>query len=95
MSSVVFFGPEGTFSGILARKRFGKRAELVSCPTIESVFEKVGTGLFANTLAGVTRFARYWPVAAALAIAAMAAAGSRCADRSRDSRSIWSLAVSR
>jgi len=44
MSSVAFLGPEGTFSGILARKRFGKRSELVSCPTIESVFEKVGAG---------------------------------------------------
>jgi hypothetical protein len=56
MSSVAFLGPEGTFSAIFARKRYGKRAEFVSCPTIESVFEKVGTRCFSNTLTGVTRF---------------------------------------
>jgi chorismate mutase / prephenate dehydratase len=39
--SVCYLGPEGTFSHILARKRFGKRAILVPCPTVEAVFERV------------------------------------------------------
>jgi len=41
MSPIAFLGPEGTFSGILARKRFGRNARLVACPTIDSVFEHV------------------------------------------------------
>ncbi|HEY5742966.1 MAG TPA: prephenate dehydratase domain-containing protein [Terrimicrobiaceae bacterium] len=41
MRSVNYLGPEGTFSHILARKRFGKRAILVSCPTIEAIFDRV------------------------------------------------------
>ena len=39
--SVCYLGPEGTFSHILARKRFGTRAILVACPTVEGVFEQV------------------------------------------------------
>jgi chorismate mutase / prephenate dehydratase len=39
--SVNYLGPEGTFSHILARKRFGKHALLTPCPTIEAVFERV------------------------------------------------------
>jgi chorismate mutase/prephenate dehydratase len=39
--SVCYLGPEGTFSHILARKRFGRRARLVACPTVESIFERV------------------------------------------------------
>jgi chorismate mutase / prephenate dehydratase len=38
---VNYLGPEGTFSHILARKRFGKHAELTPCPTIEAVFDGV------------------------------------------------------
>lgn len=41
MRSVNYLGPEGTFSHILARKRFGKRVLLTPCPTIEAVFERV------------------------------------------------------
>jgi chorismate mutase / prephenate dehydratase len=39
--AVNYLGPEGTFSHILARKRFGERAVLTSCPTIEAVFDRV------------------------------------------------------
>jgi chorismate mutase / prephenate dehydratase len=38
---VNYLGPEGTFSHILARKRFGKRAVLTPCPTIEAIFDRV------------------------------------------------------
>ena len=38
---VNYLGPEGTFSHILARKRYGKGAVLNPCPTIEAVFERV------------------------------------------------------
>lgn len=41
MPSVYYLGPEGTFSHLLARKRFGAKAELHACPTIEAVFEQV------------------------------------------------------
>lgn len=41
MRSVNYLGPEGTFSHILARKRFGRNALLTPCPTIEVVFERV------------------------------------------------------
>jgi len=44
MNSIAFLGPEGTFSGILARKRFGRSAQLSPCPTIESVFDHVLSG---------------------------------------------------
>ena len=33
--------PEGTFSHILARKRFGRRVILAACPTIEAIFDQV------------------------------------------------------
>ena len=39
--SVCYLGPEGTFSHILARKRFGRRAILAACPTIEAIFDRV------------------------------------------------------
>jgi len=38
---VFYLGPEGTFSHILARKRFGARARLSASPTIEAVFDGV------------------------------------------------------
>ena len=41
MRSVNYLGPEGTFSHILARKRFARNALLTPCPTIEAVFERV------------------------------------------------------
>jgi prephenate dehydratase len=41
MNAIAFLGPAGTFSGILARKRFGRRAILLPCPTIEAVFDSV------------------------------------------------------
>ena len=44
MIQVAYLGPEGTFSGILARRRFGAKADLVSCPTIDAVFESVASG---------------------------------------------------
>jgi len=44
MSQVAYLGPEGTFSGILARQRFGKKADLVACAAIDGVFESVLKG---------------------------------------------------
>jgi chorismate mutase/prephenate dehydratase len=44
MSRLAYLGPEGTFSGILARRRFGARADLLPCPTIDAVFESVASG---------------------------------------------------
>lgn len=41
MATVLYLGPEGTFSHILARKKFGPRAKLRPCPTIEAVFDGV------------------------------------------------------
>ncbi len=41
MAAVFYLGPEGTFSHILARKRFGKGATLAASPTIEGIFEGV------------------------------------------------------
>ena len=41
MRPVNYLGPEGTFSHILARKRFGKHAVLTPCPTIEAIFDRV------------------------------------------------------
>ena len=41
MRQVNYLGPEGTFSHILASKRFGKRAVLTPCPTIEAIFDRV------------------------------------------------------
>lgn len=44
MSSVAYLGPEGTFSGILARRRFGANAALFPCPSIDAIFESVASG---------------------------------------------------
>jgi hypothetical protein len=44
MSQVAYLGPEGTFSGILARQRFGKKADLIASTAIEGVFESVLSG---------------------------------------------------
>jgi prephenate dehydratase len=44
MSQVAYLGPEGTYSGILARQRFGKKADLIASPAIEGVFERVLSG---------------------------------------------------
>lgn len=41
MPTVFYLGPEGTFSHILARKKFGVRARLVPCLTFESIFDRV------------------------------------------------------
>jgi chorismate mutase/prephenate dehydratase len=41
--AVYYLGPEGTFSHILARKRFGKRAELAASATIEGIFDGVAS----------------------------------------------------
>jgi len=40
-SAVFYLGPEGTFSHILARKKFGARAQLHACATIEAIFDRV------------------------------------------------------
>ncbi len=44
MSQVAYLGPEGTFSGILARQRFGKKANLIARGAIDGVFESVLSG---------------------------------------------------
>ena len=44
MNRVAYLGPEGTFSGILARRRFGAKADLIPCPAIDGVFESVLSG---------------------------------------------------
>lgn len=44
MNAVAYLGPEGTFSWILARARFGEKKELVPCPAIDAVFEAVAAG---------------------------------------------------
>ena len=44
MSQVAYLGPEGTFSGILARQRFGEKSDLVACATIDGVFQSVLSG---------------------------------------------------
>ena len=44
MSKVAYLGPEGTFSDILARQRFGTKSPHVACQSIEAVFEKVSSG---------------------------------------------------
>lgn len=45
MSKVVaFLGPEGTFSGIVARQRFGTRTGFLPSATIEAVFDAVLAG---------------------------------------------------
>lgn len=45
MSQVAYLGPEGTFSGILARQKFGKKADLVATAAIDGVFESVASGI--------------------------------------------------
>jgi prephenate dehydratase len=42
--SVCYLGPEGTFSHILARKRFGRKAGLISCASFEAIFDGVESG---------------------------------------------------
>lgn len=44
MKSIAYLGPEGTFSAILARQRFGDGAEFLDCATIEGVFDRVLAG---------------------------------------------------
>lgn len=44
MKRVAYLGPEGTFSGILCRRRFGATAPLTPCETIDAVFEQVVEG---------------------------------------------------
>lgn len=41
MPPIFYLGPEGTFSHILARKRFGARADLIPCASIEGIFDAV------------------------------------------------------
>lgn len=44
MQSIAYLGPEGTFSHLVAKKRFGASAKLVACPEIHDVFEYVKGG---------------------------------------------------
>ncbi|MEI8310810.1 MAG: prephenate dehydratase domain-containing protein [Verrucomicrobiota bacterium] len=44
MKSIAYLGPEGTFSAILARQRFGEGAGFLDCATIEGVFDRVLSG---------------------------------------------------
>lgn len=44
MNAVAYLGPEGTFSWILARSRFGDKKALIPCPAIDAVFEAVAGG---------------------------------------------------
>jgi prephenate dehydratase len=53
MNSVAYLGPEGTFSWILARARFGDAKELVPCPAIDAVFDAVLGGKCATGLVPV------------------------------------------
>jgi chorismate mutase / prephenate dehydratase len=39
VSVVYYLGPEGTFSHILARQRFGRKADLRPCATFQQIFE--------------------------------------------------------
>lgn len=41
MKKIAYLGPEGTFSDILARQRFGETPEYLDCATIEGVFNRV------------------------------------------------------
>lgn len=44
VKSIAYLGPEGTFSDILARQRFGGDSEYLDCGTIEGVFDRVAAG---------------------------------------------------
>jgi prephenate dehydratase len=44
MQAVGYLGPEGTFSHLVARKRFGRSATLIPCEGIYDVFEFIKTG---------------------------------------------------
>ena len=44
MKSIAYLGPEGTFSAILARQRFGANPEFLGCSSIEGVFDRVVAG---------------------------------------------------
>lgn len=44
MKSIAYLGPEGTFSDILARQRFGEGPEYLACSTIEGIFDLVAAG---------------------------------------------------
>ncbi|MEO8826457.1 MAG: prephenate dehydratase domain-containing protein, partial [Chthoniobacterales bacterium] len=39
--NIAYLGPEGTFSHILALRRFGKNCDLVPCQTLEAIFDHV------------------------------------------------------
>ncbi|MEI6279547.1 MAG: prephenate dehydratase domain-containing protein [Verrucomicrobiae bacterium] len=41
MKTIAYLGPEGTFSDILARQRFGARALYFDCDALEGVFDRV------------------------------------------------------
>ncbi|MFZ4774590.1 MAG: prephenate dehydratase [Terrimicrobiaceae bacterium] len=44
MKSIAYLGPEGTFSDILARQRFGAEPAYLDCASIEAVFDRVICG---------------------------------------------------
>jgi prephenate dehydratase len=44
MKSIAYLGPDGTFSAILARQRFGEAAAYVDCGSIEGIFDRVLAG---------------------------------------------------
>jgi len=44
MKSIAYLGPEGTFSAILARQRFGEGPEYLACGTTEGIFDRVLSG---------------------------------------------------
>ena len=44
MKSVAYLGPEGTFSAILARQRFGVGQEFLDCSSIDGIFDRVLSG---------------------------------------------------
>ncbi len=44
MKSIASLGPEGTFSAILARQRFGADAEYFDCGSINGIFDRVVAG---------------------------------------------------
>jgi len=44
MKSLAYLGPDGTFSAILARQRFGNPTILLDCKTIEEIFDRLLAG---------------------------------------------------